>query len=285
MQIVVVGAGPAGLFSAIALARRGHRITVVDRDPGPPPHGRWQRKGVMQFHHAHTLRGPVVDALRDEMPDVLRSSDRRGRRHRLGTGRTASGPAVSTRHLRRGDATVRGRGAGDHRAHRTRRCAGARRRAGPRCHVARRHTDRRVGHRRIRSGEQVHQRRARTRRRWRLRGRLHRPAVPIPRRRVSGAGRTHRSGCHWVFRGTSQSRFCTTTGRSPSPSPMTEPTGDCATCGIRRYFTPPCRRFRSCRTGPIRTAPHRSVPCCPAGGCTTAIAANAPATERSPPQA
>ena len=71
MQIVVVGAGPAGLFSAIALARRGHRITVVDRDPGPPPHGSWQRKGVMQFHHAHTLRGPVVDALRDEMPDVL----------------------------------------------------------------------------------------------------------------------------------------------------------------------------------------------------------------------
>jgi 2-polyprenyl-6-methoxyphenol hydroxylase-like FAD-dependent oxidoreductase len=71
MQIVVVGAGPAGLFCAIALARRGHRITVVDRDPGPPPHGRWQRKGVMQFHHAHTLRGPVVDALRDEMPDVL----------------------------------------------------------------------------------------------------------------------------------------------------------------------------------------------------------------------
>jgi hypothetical protein len=25
----------------------------------------------MQFHHAHTLRGPVVEALRSEMPDVL----------------------------------------------------------------------------------------------------------------------------------------------------------------------------------------------------------------------
>jgi hypothetical protein len=25
----------------------------------------------MQFHHAHTLRGPVVEALRAEMPDVL----------------------------------------------------------------------------------------------------------------------------------------------------------------------------------------------------------------------
>ena len=31
----------------------------------------WQRKGVMQFHHAHTFRGQVVEALRAEMPDVL----------------------------------------------------------------------------------------------------------------------------------------------------------------------------------------------------------------------
>jgi len=71
MHVIVVGAGPAGLFSAIALARQGHRVTVVDRDPGPPPSGRWVRKGVMQFHHAHTLRGPVVDTLADDMPDVL----------------------------------------------------------------------------------------------------------------------------------------------------------------------------------------------------------------------
>ena len=71
MHVIVVGAGPTGLFTAIALARRGHRITVVDRDPGPPLHGSWARKGVMQFHHAHTFRGPVVDALRSEMPDVL----------------------------------------------------------------------------------------------------------------------------------------------------------------------------------------------------------------------
>jgi 2-polyprenyl-6-methoxyphenol hydroxylase-like FAD-dependent oxidoreductase len=37
MQTAIVGAGPAGLFTAIALARRGHRVTLVDRDPGPPP--------------------------------------------------------------------------------------------------------------------------------------------------------------------------------------------------------------------------------------------------------
>jgi 2-polyprenyl-6-methoxyphenol hydroxylase-like FAD-dependent oxidoreductase len=71
MRTIVVGGGPTGLFTAIALARRGRDVVLVDRDPGPPRHGRWHRKGVMQFHHAHTLRAPVVDALRTEMPDVL----------------------------------------------------------------------------------------------------------------------------------------------------------------------------------------------------------------------
>jgi 2-polyprenyl-6-methoxyphenol hydroxylase-like FAD-dependent oxidoreductase len=46
-------------------------VVLVDRDPGPPAHGEWQRKGVMQFHHAHTFRGQVVEALRAEMSDAL----------------------------------------------------------------------------------------------------------------------------------------------------------------------------------------------------------------------
>lgn len=71
MRTVVVGAGPAGLFTAIALARRGRQVVVVDRDPGPGQSGSWQRRGVMQFHQAHCFRGQVVDALGSEMPDVL----------------------------------------------------------------------------------------------------------------------------------------------------------------------------------------------------------------------
>jgi 2-polyprenyl-6-methoxyphenol hydroxylase-like FAD-dependent oxidoreductase len=74
VRTVVVGAGPTGLFTALALARRGCEVFVVDRDPGPPPSGLeavWQRKGVMQFHHAHTFRRQVVDVLRAELPDVL----------------------------------------------------------------------------------------------------------------------------------------------------------------------------------------------------------------------
>jgi 2-polyprenyl-6-methoxyphenol hydroxylase-like FAD-dependent oxidoreductase len=60
------------MFTAIALARRGRQVVVVDRDPGPDSrHPVWHRKGVMQFHQAHTFRGPVVDALTAEMPEVV----------------------------------------------------------------------------------------------------------------------------------------------------------------------------------------------------------------------
>ena len=72
MRAVIVGAGPTGLFTAIGLARRGHDVWVVDRDAGPPAAGGpWQRRGVMQFQHAHTFRRQVVDAVAAEMPDVL----------------------------------------------------------------------------------------------------------------------------------------------------------------------------------------------------------------------
>jgi 2-polyprenyl-6-methoxyphenol hydroxylase-like FAD-dependent oxidoreductase len=70
MRVVVVGAGPAGLFTAMALARRGHRVTVVDRDTGPEPDGSWPRRGVMQFHHPHAFRAQVAEALQAELPEV-----------------------------------------------------------------------------------------------------------------------------------------------------------------------------------------------------------------------
>jgi len=70
MRTVIVGAGPTGLYSAIALARRGHRVTVVDRDPGPGADGSWNRRGVMQFHHPHAFRQQVVEVLLAEMPEI-----------------------------------------------------------------------------------------------------------------------------------------------------------------------------------------------------------------------
>ena len=73
MHSIIIGAGPTGLFLAISLARRGHDVTVVDRDAGPDSDQTWERKGVMQFHHPHGFRAQVVDALLAEMPDVWTS--------------------------------------------------------------------------------------------------------------------------------------------------------------------------------------------------------------------
>jgi 2-polyprenyl-6-methoxyphenol hydroxylase-like FAD-dependent oxidoreductase len=70
MRVVVVGAGPVGIMTAIGLARQRHRVTVVDRDPGPAPDGTWVRKGVMQFRQPHAFRPTVHRALFDVLPDV-----------------------------------------------------------------------------------------------------------------------------------------------------------------------------------------------------------------------
>ena len=37
MRIVVLGAGICGLFAGLLLARDGHEVTLVERDPAPAP--------------------------------------------------------------------------------------------------------------------------------------------------------------------------------------------------------------------------------------------------------
>jgi 2-polyprenyl-6-methoxyphenol hydroxylase-like FAD-dependent oxidoreductase len=72
MRVAIIGAGPAGLFLGAGLARRGHDVVAVERDPGPAADGTWPRRGVMQFHHAHGFRVQVVAALEAELPGALR---------------------------------------------------------------------------------------------------------------------------------------------------------------------------------------------------------------------
>lgn len=71
MQVVVIGAGPVGLLVGSALANRGHDVVAVERDAGPPRHGHWARRGVMQFHHAHGFRPQVAEVLEEVWPAAL----------------------------------------------------------------------------------------------------------------------------------------------------------------------------------------------------------------------
>lgn len=70
MRIVVVGSGPVGMTAALLLARQGHRLILVDRDPGPVPGRRWDRVGVMQFHLPHGFRAQCRRLLLERLPDV-----------------------------------------------------------------------------------------------------------------------------------------------------------------------------------------------------------------------
>ena len=44
MQTTIVGSGPAGMVAALLLARQGHAVTLVDRDPGPGAAPSWDKR-------------------------------------------------------------------------------------------------------------------------------------------------------------------------------------------------------------------------------------------------
>jgi 2-polyprenyl-6-methoxyphenol hydroxylase-like FAD-dependent oxidoreductase len=83
LDIVVVGAGIGGLGSALALARAGHRVTVVERDDTPMPADveaafEWDRRGAPQVRHPHVFLGLARTILRDRFPDVLAALEAEG---------------------------------------------------------------------------------------------------------------------------------------------------------------------------------------------------------------
>jgi 2-polyprenyl-6-methoxyphenol hydroxylase-like FAD-dependent oxidoreductase len=77
VRVVIAGAGIAGLTGALALARDGHTVTVVERDVTPMPStadeafSAWARRGAPQVHHSHAFLARLRNLLQSRAPDVL----------------------------------------------------------------------------------------------------------------------------------------------------------------------------------------------------------------------
>src|SRR4051812_39030736 len=76
MHIVVVGGGIAGLGTALACARDGHEVTILERDDTPMPADAeaafaWTRTGAPQVRHSHAFLARLRKLLRERAPDVL----------------------------------------------------------------------------------------------------------------------------------------------------------------------------------------------------------------------
>jgi 2-polyprenyl-6-methoxyphenol hydroxylase-like FAD-dependent oxidoreductase len=75
-RIVVVGGGIVGLGASLMLARDGHQVTVLERDPAPPPDpgdawGDWERRGVNQFRLLHFFLPRYRQLMEANVPEVV----------------------------------------------------------------------------------------------------------------------------------------------------------------------------------------------------------------------
>ena len=76
-RVLVIGAGMAGLWSAMALAGPEREIVLLDRDPGPPEGDAdaafedWNRRGVGHLRHSHAFLARLRTLVRDEHPALL----------------------------------------------------------------------------------------------------------------------------------------------------------------------------------------------------------------------
>ena len=82
-DVIVCGGGACGLLTAMTLARAGHSVTVIERDPSPPPATEhawdsWQRRGVNQFRLPHFLMPAFRHMADRELPGLIPAMEEAG---------------------------------------------------------------------------------------------------------------------------------------------------------------------------------------------------------------
>jgi 2-polyprenyl-6-methoxyphenol hydroxylase-like FAD-dependent oxidoreductase len=76
-KVIVIGAGIAGLSSALATQANGFEVDVLERDPAPPDHfdpsavSTWRRRGAPQVPHPHFLMGGLRNLIYAHHPKLV----------------------------------------------------------------------------------------------------------------------------------------------------------------------------------------------------------------------
>ena len=82
-RIVFVGGGIVGTCAAMMLANDGHDVTVLERDPEPPPApdaawDEWERRGVNQFKMLHFFLARFRLVAEAELPGLIEAMEAAG---------------------------------------------------------------------------------------------------------------------------------------------------------------------------------------------------------------
>jgi 2-polyprenyl-6-methoxyphenol hydroxylase-like FAD-dependent oxidoreductase len=84
MDVIVTGGGIVGTCAAMLLAKDGHQVTVLERDPAEPPNDPsgawtdWERRGVNQFRLLHYLQPRFRNIAARELPEVVSALEHAG---------------------------------------------------------------------------------------------------------------------------------------------------------------------------------------------------------------